>query len=79
MEAQGYTIKHNVLYQENKSYILLAKNGWNLAGKASKHIKNRCFRITDKIVQEELTVQHRGTELMWANRNIKPLQGNGFW
>ena len=27
MEAQRYTIKHNILYQENKSTILLAKNG----------------------------------------------------
>ena len=48
------------------------------AGKASKHIKNRFFLITDKIAQEELTVQHHGTELMWADGNTKPLQGNGF-
>ena len=27
MEAQGYTIENNVLYQDNKSTILLAKNG----------------------------------------------------
>jgi hypothetical protein len=48
------------------------------AGKASRHIKNRFFLITDKIAQDELTVQHRGTELMWADGNTKPLQGNGF-
>ena len=45
---------------------------------ANKHIKNRFFLITDKIAQEELTVQHHGTELMWADGNTKPLQGNGF-
>ena len=64
MKAQGYTIENNVLYQDDKSTTLLAKNGRMSAGKASKHIKNRFFLITDKIAQDELTVQHRGTELM---------------
>ena len=27
MEAQEYTIEHNILYQDNKSTIFLAKNG----------------------------------------------------
>ena len=61
MEAQGYTIKNNVLYQNNKSTTLLAKNGRMLAGKANKHIKNRFFLITDTISQEELIVHCRGT------------------
>ena len=78
IEAQGYTIEHNVLYQDNKSKILLAKNDHMLAGKASKNTKNQFFLITDKNAQDKLSVQHRGTELMWANGNMKPLQGNGF-
>ena len=41
MESEGYTIENNVLYQDNKSTILLAKNGRMKAEKASKHIKNR--------------------------------------
>ena len=43
MEAQGYTIENNILYQNNKSTILLAKNGRMSAGKNSKHIKNSFF------------------------------------
>jgi hypothetical protein len=78
IESQGYTVKNNVLYQDNKSTILLAKNDRMLAGKASKHIKNIFFLIADKISQEDLTVQHRGVALMWAGGNTKPLQGNGF-
>ena len=78
MEAQCYTIENIVLYQDNKSTILLAKNGHMLAGKASKHIKNRFFLIAANIAQEELTVQHKGTALMWADGNTTPLQGNGF-
>ena len=78
MEVQGYTIKNNMSYQDDKSTILLAKHGRMLARKASRHIKNQFFLITNKIAQDELTVQHRGTELMWADGNTKPLQGNGF-
>ena len=78
MEAQGYTIENNVLYQDNMSTILLAKNGRMSAGKASKHIKNQFFLITDKMAQAELTVKHRGTMLILADGNTKPLQGNIF-
>ena len=39
MEAQGYTIENNILYQHNKSTILLAKNGRMSVGKNSKYIK----------------------------------------
>jgi hypothetical protein len=75
MEAQGYTIESNLLYQDNKSTILLAKNGRMSAGKNSKHIKNRFFLITDKVAQGDLTIQHMGTKTMWADVNTKPVQG----
>ena len=42
-EAQGHTIKNDVLFQNNKSTILLAKIGRMLTGKASKHTKNVFF------------------------------------
>ena len=48
------------------------------AGKNSKHTKNRIFIITDTVAQEELKVQHKGTEEMWADVNTKPLQGMKF-
>ena len=41
MEAQGYTIGTNILFQDNKSTILLATNGRQSVGKKSKHIKNK--------------------------------------
>ena len=78
MEAQGYTIDNNLLYQDNKSTILLAKNGRMSAGKASRQIHHRYFRITDKIEKGDVTVEHRGTKEMWTDGNIKPLQGIGF-
>ena len=62
MKAQGYTIENNILYQDNKSTILLAKNGRMSAGKNSKYI--RFFLITDKVAQGDLEIQHKGTDDM---------------
>ena len=56
MEAQGYTIDNNLLYQDNKSTILLAKNGRMPAGKASRHIHHRYFLITNKIQKGDVTL-----------------------
>ena len=78
MEAQGYTIENNILYQDNKSTILLAKNGRTSAEKYSKHIKNRFFLITDKVVHGDLEIEHRGTDEMWGDVNTKPTQGKRF-
>ena len=46
MEAQGYTIDSDTLFQDNQSTILLAKNGRSSTGKKSKENKNRYFLIT---------------------------------
>ena len=61
MEAQGYTIDINILFQDNKSTILLANNGRILVGKKSKHINNRYFLITDKVQQGNLEIQYKPT------------------
>jgi hypothetical protein len=47
MKAQGYGVKDNVLFQDNKSSILLEKNGKASSSKRTKHINIRCFFITD--------------------------------
>ena len=36
--SQGYGIKHNIVYQDNKSDILLEKNGFGSFLKRTKHI-----------------------------------------
>ena len=61
MEAQGYTIDINILFQDNKSTILLANNGRSLVGKKSKHINNHYFLITDKVQQGNLEIQYKPT------------------
>jgi hypothetical protein len=47
MKAQGYSVKDNVLFQDNKSSILLEKNGKASSSKRTKHINIRYFFITD--------------------------------
>ena len=49
MEAQEYTINKNLLCQDSKPIILLAKDGRISAGKTSRHIYDRFFLIPDKI------------------------------
>ena len=48
------------------------------AGKASRHIHCRFFLITDTIEKGDVSVEHQGTNEMWAAGNTKPLQGEGF-
>ena len=78
MEAQGYTIENNILYQDNKSTKLLAKNGRMSSGNNSKDIKNRFFLINDKVAQRDLEIRHMGTKSMWEYLNTKPVQGALF-
>ena len=43
MEAQGYKIRENILYQDNKSTILLLNNGKASLGKRTRAINIRYF------------------------------------
>jgi len=48
LEAQGYHLEDNILYQDNKSAILLESNGCKSAGKHSRHLNICLFFITDQ-------------------------------
>jgi hypothetical protein len=52
MKAQGYGVKDNVLFQENKSYILLEKNVKASSSKRTNHINIRYFFITNRLSME---------------------------
>ena len=75
IEAQGYTVEHNILYQDNKSTILLAANGRSSSSKRTKHIEHRFFLIKDKIVRGDVEIKHAPTEDMWSDVLTKPQQG----
>ena len=78
IEAQGYTVEHNIMYQDNQAAMRLEVNGALSSSKRTKHIKRRYFFIKDKIADRELEVQYCPTELMKADILTKPKQGKGF-
>ena len=78
MQAQGYKIVDNIMYQDNKSSILLEKNGKASSSKRTKHINIRYFFITDRIQQNELSVVWCPTGNMIGDFVTKPLQGAIF-
>ena len=45
IEDQGYTVMSNILYQDNKSIILLATNDLSSSSKCIKHINHQYFLI----------------------------------
>jgi len=78
MEAQGYEVHDNVLYQDNKSAILLEKNGKASSTKRTKHINIRYFFITDRIASGQLRIEWCPTLEMIGDYMTKPLQGALF-
>jgi hypothetical protein len=78
IESQGYTVEQNIMYQDNKSTILLANNGRWSSSKRTKHIKSRYFYVKDKVDNGELVIKHRPTDQMWSDVLTKPKQGKGF-
>ena len=78
IEGQGYTVDNNIVYQDNKSPILLAVNGRFSSSKRTKHIRARYFLVKDLIARVEMEVRHESTIKMWSNVLTKPLQGQGF-
>ena len=78
MEAQGYPIKENIVYQDNKSSILLAKNGRSSAGKQNRAINIRYFFITDQVEKGHIRIGHCPTDDIWGDFQTKALQGAKF-
>ena len=78
MEAQGYKIENNIMYQDNKSAILMEINGRNSCTGNSRHINIRYFWIKDRVDKGEVKVEYLPTHIMLADYFTKPLQGSQF-
>ena len=78
LEAQGYKIKTNIVYQDNMSTLSLAKNGYVSSSKRTKHIKAKYFFVRHYHNAGEIDLQYCPTEQMWADVLTKPLQGAKF-
>ena len=78
MEAQGYQVEDNILFQDNKSAILLEKNGKASSSKRTKHINIRYFFITDRVKNGDVSLVWCPTGDMIGDFMTKPLQGALF-
>ena len=78
MEAQGYAIHKNILYQDNKSTILLEVNGKRSSSKRTRALNIRYFFLTDQVEKGNLTIQYCPTDKMIGDFMSKPLQGSKF-
>ena len=54
LNHQGYKVNDNIIFQDNKSSMLLERNGKASSGKRTKHINVRYFFITDRISKGEV-------------------------
>ena len=75
---QGYGVVENLILQDNKSSILLERNGKASSGKRMKHINIRYFFITDQVNMKEVAIEWCPTKKMVADFMTKPLQGSHF-
>ena len=78
MEAQGYPIERNILYQDNKSAILLETNGRRSAGARSRALNVRYFFLTDQNEKGNLEIEYCPTKEMKGDYMTKQLVGEQF-
>ena len=78
MEAQGHVIDQNILYQDNKSAILLEVNGKRSSSKRTRALNLRYFFLTDQVEKGNLSIEYCPTDDMTADYFTKPLTGVKF-
>ena len=79
LKAQGYHVNDNIIFQDNKSTMLLERNGKASSSRRTKHINVRYFFIKDLVDRGEVTIEHCPTKRMWADVLTKPKQGHEFY
>jgi hypothetical protein len=78
LEAQGYEVRENKIYQDNQSAMLLENNGRGSSSQRTRHINIRYFFVTDRIKANEVSVEYCLTAEMNGDLFTKPLQASLF-
>ena len=78
LSEQGYHVEKNTVYQDNKSAILLERNGKKSSSKRTRAINIRYFFITDQVEKGNVNIEYCPTGEMLADFMTKPLQGKLF-
>lgn len=78
LKHQGYDNGPAILYQDNKSAILLENNGKRSSTKRTRQLDIRYFYIMDLVHRGIVTIRYCPTSQMLADVLTKPLQGSLF-
>ena len=78
LEAQGYGVDNAIIYQDNKSAMLLEQNGRASSMRWTRHLNIQYFFVSDQIQKNKVQVQYCPTNNMLADYFTKPLQGATF-
>ncbi len=79
LKAQGYVVVDNILHQDNRSAILLERNGKMSSGNCIKHIAIHYFFVMDRIRSGKISPKWCPTGEMITDFFTKPFQGAMFW
>ena len=75
LQAQGYTIASNLVYQDNQSAIRMERNGRNSCTGNSRHIHICYFFVKDHVDKKEMTIGYCPTECMLADFFYQTITG----
>ena len=67
MEAQGYNMTHNIMFQDNQRNMRLMLNGKRSSTKQKKHMNVKYFFITYVIKRGDMSREYCPTGDMWAD------------
>eukprot|EP00957_Ditylum_brightwellii_P021787 1643793-Ditylum_brightwellii.AAC.3 len=78
IEAQGYKVSDNIVYQDNESAMQFEKNGKKSSSKCTRHIDIHYFFVTNRIQSGDLMIEYCPTGMMLGDFYTKALQGKAF-
>ena len=78
LNTQDYDATENIIFQDNRSAIILKKNGKSSSVKRTKHINIQYCFVTDRIKKCEVTVDWCQTYDTTGGLFTKPNQGSLF-
>jgi hypothetical protein len=73
LEEQGYEIKSSILYQDNKSAVLLETNGKKSSGKRTRALNICYFFLTHQVEKGNLTIVCISQLMIWSGTFIPSL------
>ena len=78
LEAQGYKIEVNMVFQDNQSAILLEVNGKRSSSSRTRALNICYFFVTDQVEAGNISIEYCPTKAKVADFFTKPLQGEAF-